>query len=41
MNKDGTGPAGKGQKKTNPGRPSRDGRGQGRGRGRNQGRNRR
>lgn len=37
MNKDGTGPDGKGQKKVNPGTPSRDGRGQGKGRGRGRG----
>lgn len=34
--KDGTGPNGKGPKKSNRGTPSRDGRGTGRGRGRGQ-----
>lgn len=34
MNKDGTGPIGKGPKKNNQGTPRRDGSGQGRGRGR-------
>lgn len=39
--KDGTGPGGTGQKRVNPGTPSRDGRGQGKGRGRGQGGGRR
>lgn len=38
--KDGTGPDGKGPKKTNQGTPRRDGSGSGKGRGRGPGRNR-
>ena len=38
--RDGTGPDGKGPKKSNRGTPSRDGRGTGRGRGAGQGRGR-